>query len=588
MNTSPTSNDITNLYTALYQAVEARSSAPIFFYTPNPGGQMEFHQSPSWQRFLLGGNASGKSYAALGAEVAYHVVPEIDEERNSTGWAIHPYANVPIPNTGWISSKTDEIQAEPVGGTQSYVKQFIWNDIDHNSIQSEKGVWRSLRTKSGCNIMFKTVLSGMRAYTSGSLNWIAQDEPCPRSVWNEITARLFRTTYGRMWASMTLIADPKRQTTIDEVLWVAKICRDVLLNKKQGIPITERNIDVILMHVNENASHINMTRIEDALAGMEEWERLVRLTGEYMELNIPGGFDQPTLSILESNCRDPLSVGCLVQSEDEVKWNEVTDYIPEKPIIKIWHFPVEGHHYAIGVDIQGTNDPTSATVGDMDRKEVVAEMTGLFESEAEVAYWLQLLGIYYNGAEIAIEVNKEGKTACEYMRRGYKEFGIIKYAEVGRLYRRAKTSDLSRGWDRPSWDYGWRTDNVTRDLMIGEVRSFLVQARKEAERGASFRLPSAAHINEMRTFLPNKYGKLEAAGGYHDDRVISLGILLMVMSRYHRKSQLTQERETEMIRSDSSVMQLDKDGRMSMNLEGVMRQVIENQGQNKRNPWLRR
>src|SRR3990167_5513359 len=318
-------------------------------------------------------------------------------------------------------------------------------------------------------------------------------------------ARMFRTTYARMWASMTLIADPKRQTTIDEVLWVAKICRDVLAKKKGGIPITERDVDVILMHVKENEKHINMTRVEDALAGMEEWE--------YMEFNIPGGFYQPTLSVLESHCRDPLSVGCLVQSEDEVKWNEIADYIPGKPIIKIWHFPVDGHHYAIGVDVQGTNDPTSATVGDMDRKEVVAEMTGLFESKAEVAYWLQLLGIYYNGAEVAIEVNKEGKTACEYMRRGYEEFGIIKYSDVGRLYRRAKTSELSRGWDRPGWDYGWKTDNVTRDLMIGEIRSFLVQAKKEAEHGAVFRLPSAAHINELRTFLPNKYCKLEAAGG---------------------------------------------------------------------------
>ena len=519
-----------SVYESLDRAKAARAQSPIHFYRANPGKAELFHQSDAQTRILLGGNSAGKSYAALGAEVANHVVEAMDSEGNSTGWAVHPYRKIKIPNVGWISSATEDVQKEPYGGTQSYVNEFIGHEIVGGT--EDRGVWKEKRLRNGSRIVFKTMMSGPQAYRSATIDWLAVDEPHPRSVINEARMRLIRSQpMGSMWWALTPVSDPNKHTTVEMIRWLMQdLVRPALIRQKQGVP--HNGVEVWHMHMKENARYIDYKGAMNAMSGMPDHEQHARSTGEYMNMTIGQGFSGRTIELLEDRTKEPQAEGHLAY-DDRARFQEGYTYNPdfrEGFVYRFWEFPVNGHEYIIGVDPGGVSDPTSATVIDVNHRGVVAEFHGWCD-EVDLAKHLQVLGLYYNMAEIAVEVNNQGKVTVNSMFNGNREQGIIPYEN---LYFRSRPSDLKKGFDIPSRDPGWLTTGSangggTRDLAIGGIRMFLSKALLAPE-GTTY-IPSLYHLDELRHFNQDNRGKLQAEDGHLDDRVMSLGIALQVLKR---------------------------------------------------------
>lgn len=78
--------------------------------------------------------------------------------------------------------------------------------------------------------------------------------------------------------------------------------------------------------------------------------------------------------------------------------------------------------------------------------------------------------------------------------------------------------DISKG--EVSYKKGWRTDRVSRAILIGGIKSWLMDAVGE--------LNSHRLVGEMMTFIHAPSGKAQAKSGCHDDGVMSFGIALQL------------------------------------------------------------
>lgn len=387
---------------------------------------------------------------------------------------------------------------------------------------------------------------------------------------------------------MTLVADREKQREMADIMWMwRRYIKPTLLKKAQGWAPGRQDPDVIEMSLEDNATHVDLERARSAVDGMDEWEQTVRLTGRFTEIEIPGGIDRVALRIISEHCDEGDGAGILALDDTRDKYEFVETGLgaPDVPYLRVYHKPVEGQQYVIGVDVQGTSsDPSSIHVGDVKRQEVVAEAHGMFEAEFELAQWLQAIGLYYYGAEIAVEVNSYGQTCVEYMSRGSQELGIMRYPK---LYRRAMPSDLNRGWDKPGRHLGWRTDGTTREMLVQQLRKFISYCADVVAAGQTCPLRSIDTVQELETFLPNpkKNYRLEAIPGERDDRCLSLGIMLMVMKRYRDFITVWEQPQEEKIQP---FMQLnDERTGIIITPETILKEVQERRRSPITNPWLR-
>ena len=544
------------LFEAIERAEASMYASPVHFYTPNAGCQEAFHKSQAEMRIILGGNSSGKSYCGLGAEVAYHVVEGVDTDGNKTGYAVHPYRKIRLPVNGAISSATEEVQRRTKGGTQSYFQQFLERDIKES--HSERGAYKNVILKNGCEIEFITDASGRAAYQSATFNFIAMDEPHQPAVINEAQMRLIREPNCRLWWAFTPVIDPKSKISMENIQYaIREYIRPALQRQRRGEP--HDGTEVWFMPTKENENYIDYSAAERATSRMSKEERRIRLTGEYVEMMLMSGFNVEALENIENECFEPRE-GDLILNDTKIEVGEEVHYLPdfkEGHALHFWYPPEPGHKYVIGVDVGGRVDPTSATVIDVNHHNIVAEFHGWMQ-ETDLARSLQLLGYYYNKAMIGVETNKEGKVTVELMRRGHSDLGIVRYPN---LYMRPKSALLSQGFDVPSLEPGWMTTGGakgTRELLIGNVRMFIARSDDAIHRGFSNPMPSWKHVEEAMTFSPNSQGKLEAETGKNDDRIISLGIALQVMKRVDRSGWL--DGETIPDTTKKEVLQLSKEG----------------------------
>ena len=197
--------------------------------------------------------------------------------------------------------------------------------------------------------------------------------------------------------------------------------------------------------------------------------------------NIPGGGLKPVDTTFRAISRD----------------NDCDD-----SIIKIYREPERGISYVIGADTAGTgSDYFVAQVIESDngRQVCTLRMSG---GEEAFAAQLYCLGIMYNEALVAVEVNFSTYTVKKLQEWGYP-----------RQYVREIT-DTYTGRLRPS--YGWRTDSKTRPLSI----ALLVEALRDDLSGVCDKVT----LEEMQTFVRNDDFRPEAEEGTHDDCIMALAI----------------------------------------------------------------
>jgi hypothetical protein len=179
----------------------------------------------------------------------------------------------------------------------------------------------------------------------------------------------------------------------------------------------------------------------------------------------------------------------------------------------IWKRPIEGHEYTIGADvatgIEG-GDLSAATVIDRETCEQVAEWSG-YIAPIEFAQMLMGLGMYYNGALLAPEINTHGYAVIEEIKRGF-------YQHVYVFTRPDKWKNSVTSW------LGWETTLRTRGLLIDSM--------DWAIRNGGIVLRSLECIREAQAF--RYVTRRRAEGIEFDDRIFAA----MIAYRVHLETPL--------------------------------------------------
>lgn len=170
--------------------------------------------------------------------------------------------------------------------------------------------------------------------------------------------------------------------------------------------------------------------------------------------------------------------------------------------LTLYSLPQLGRRYVLGADVaEGleTGDYSAATLIDAETWEELASLHGHWEPDEYARLLAQLAEAY--DAEIAVERNNHGhavlvtlKPLCE--------------------------QRIAEGHDeKPGWLTSAQTKPQSIDLLATALR----------DRSATIRTQAA--LDELQIYRTGKNGDTGAPSGYHDDRVMSWAIALMVARR---------------------------------------------------------
>jgi hypothetical protein len=191
--------------------------------------------------------------------------------------------------------------------------------------------------------------------------------------------------------------------------------------------------------------------------------------------------------------------------------------------------------YVVGVDV-AEGEANTFTEGDFHavhvldhvRKVQVAEYVSRIDIH-KFPLWVLLVALYYNDAQLAVEVNGPGIAVIEPIQKDYR---------YSFCYRRRQASSTR---DRPVEQVGWKTDQVTKPLMEGTF----AEALEEGTHG----IRSVPLARELNTYVVDDRGKHGAQPGEHDDRLMAamiarrVAVLLQPRRRKRRKSRFAAEDE---------------------------------------------
>ena len=174
--------------------------------------------------------------------------------------------------------------------------------------------------------------------------------------------------------------------------------------------------------------------------------------------------------------------------------------------LQIWFPPVTGRQYLVAVDTAG-----GGSEGDYSVAQVLEMQTGLQCAELqaklsplELAEESTRLAREYNGAWLVVERNNHGSGVLAYLH------GVSKYP---RIYQQD-------GQD------GWLTSVIHRPRMLGALAAALVETPGI--------FSSRRLLQECRSFVRHRNGKIGARTGAHDDCVMAMAMALSVREELRR------------------------------------------------------
>ena len=214
-------------------------------------------------------------------------------------------------------------------------------------------------------------------------------------------------------------------------------------------------------------------------------------------------FDNTVIQALRQSVPEPMRVGRFEYDEEEsgkpvnVRW--VDD---PRGFIKLWAEPERGVPYVIGGDTAGEGSDKFIGWGlDNRTGEQVCELRHTF-SERLYAKQMYCLGMHFNGALLAIETNYST----------YPQLMLEDWS-YPRMYERQRFDTQQKRYINA---YGFRTDSVTRPLILAGLRTVM-----DEDPGG---VKSFETLGEMLTFVYNEGYRPEAAPGEHDDLVMAAAI----------------------------------------------------------------
>ena len=214
-------------------------------------------------------------------------------------------------------------------------------------------------------------------------------------------------------------------------------------------------------------------------------------------------FDAARVQERLSGLTAPVAVGEFTYAYDGLSITDIRFVEREDGAVRIYRQPQQYDKYAVGGDTAGEgSDWFVGQVVDREGRQCAT----LRHSYDEDIYARQMycLGMYYNAAVVAVEIN--------YSTHPVRELERLKYP---RQYVRESIDQYTH---RPSQQFGFRTDGTSRPVIVAE----LVQFAREGMAHINDR----ATLDEMLTFVRNAKGRPEAQNGAHDDCIMALAIAL--------------------------------------------------------------
>lgn len=214
-----------------------------------------------------------------------------------------------------------------------------------------------------------------------------------------------------------------------------------------------------------------------------------------------------------SKLKKPIKTGVFTYDYDGVSIKNIEFKEADDGFISIYEDSDELAPYVIGADTAGTGS-------DFNAAQVLNNVTGsqaavLHKQFDEVEFTRQLycLGMYYNKAKIACEVNFSTYPVRELSRLNYPE-----------QYVRERLDSYTKQLKK---DYGWVTDRKSRALIIAEL---IGKVKADVSK-----INDKATLEEMLTFVRNEEFRPEAEKGSHDDLVMSLAIANHIRPTYSQE-----------------------------------------------------
>lgn len=238
-------------------------------------------------------------------------------------------------------------------------------------------------------------------------------------------------------------------------------------------------------------------------------------------------FDIDTLRRMDNYARKWLKTnspmfGQVVRKEGDIglgtyEFNQVARIQEDKDPapLKVWDLPEKGEKYVIGVDVSegkleqtGKGKENDYSVVDVTRLrdlKTVARWRGHIDPDllGAVAY---NIGMFYNKALIAVEINNHGLTTVQSLRNKF----------YPNLYHR-ETSEDNQFQERTAL-MGWRTDRKTKKVII--------QNLVHAIRDGDILDLDPTFIRECMTYVRDDQGFTDAQEGCFDDTVMAKAIAL--------------------------------------------------------------
>jgi hypothetical protein len=504
---------------------------PACLYQPAHSTALEFHKSLAFIRYFRGGNRISKSQSGV-----------IDDYWVLTGQ--HPYRpKPPLPTAVFVVGVDYAKYAKGV-----FEKKFITGEPSNplSPIFPEGGKWLhhyesrrhiiTLACPECANVGKASTCphpkSTLYLYSDERSEDVLQgttyaqghfDEQIGENYFSESLERLSNIPHSGLIVTET----PRK----GKGFWTHQ---RLTLEAERGVKRANSDVPLITVHTIDQfkAGLTPRNVILDKMATYTPSEIQCRIYGLPVVDSQKAVFDLVELMKMREETKDPILGNLTVSGSGDDPLFENLDECEigfeecEEGSLRVWDFPTSGAQYLIGVDVaQGLTkrDYSCASV-----VEIIPSTSGFFfKLVAQYHGWinpvpyaniLAALGKFYNEAQLIVERNGPGYSTIHQL----VEMGC------GYLYRDTKSPAQT--------DIGFETQFgvVTSVANKGAMISMLQKCIKDHKTGQrSIIIPCEKTIDELESYiqessLNSQFFKFQADGGGHDDRVMSLALLIYV------------------------------------------------------------